>query len=161
MSDGNVFWADTPGTQAAFAVNRYQDDVKMRDVAEELGRRLKQSGSADYQPFQADLWVKNPRLTLNSWRLLVGRDQNSQEHRVTVRCDDRSLPARLQLTLSGPIAKMSCTRVEGLSTDFRGQPFPPGGPLPGPLQNLQFAENTILLEPGAGKFPRDRIINGK
>ena len=151
ISDNNVFWADASGAQVAFAVNCYQDDVKMRDVAEELRRRLKESNAADHQLFKTDPWVKNPRLTLDSWRLLLGRDRNSQQHSVTVRCDDRSLPARLQLTLSGPIVKVPCSRIEGLSTDFRGQTFPASRPLPGPLQNLQPTENTILMEPVAGK----------
>ena len=151
MSDNNVFWADAPESQAPFAINHYQDDIKLRDVAEELRRRLKQSNMADQQLPEADAWAKNPRLTLDSWRLLLERDQGSQQHRMTVRCDDRLLPARLTLTLDAPIFKVPCARVEGLSADFCGQTFSPSGPLPGPLQNLQPVENTILLEPGAGK----------
>jgi hypothetical protein len=53
--------------------------TKMRDIAEELRRRLKQFSAADHQLPQADLWVRNPRLTLDSWRLLLGRDRNSQQ----------------------------------------------------------------------------------
>jgi len=148
-SDNNVFWSDTSGPQAPFAINAYQDDIKLRDVAEELRRRLKQASPADEHLTEADAWAKNPRLTLDNWRLLLERDRGSQERRMMVRCDDRSLPASLTLTLDAAIAKVPCTRVEGLSADFRGQALPPGHPLPGPFQGLEPGENKIVLEPGA------------
>ena len=152
-SNNNVFWSDTPGPQAPFAINCYQDDIKPRDVAEELRRRLKQASTADQQLPEADAWAKNPRLTLDNWRLSLERDQGSQQHRMAVRCDDRSLPASLTLTLDAAIAKMPCTRVEGLSADFREKALPPSRPLPGPFQGLQSGENKIGLEPGADKSP--------
>jgi len=148
-SDNNVFWSDAAAGQAPFAINCYQDDIKLRDVAEELRRRLKQAGEADQQLPVVDAWAKNPRLTLDNWRLLLERDQGSQERRMMVRCDDRSLPASLTLTLDAAIAKVPCTRVEGLSADFRGQALPPSRQLPGPFQGLQTGENRIVLDAGA------------
>ena len=153
MSDNDVFWADAPESQAPFAINHYQDDIKLRDVAGELRRRLEQFNTADQQVPDPDGWAKNPRLTLNSWRLLLERDRGSQRHHLAVSCDDQSLPARLTLTLDGAIAKMPCTRVEGLSADFRGQTFPAIAPLPGPPQNLQPGENNIVMDPNADRSP--------
>ena len=148
--DPVVFQGENPFHRA---INAYQDDIKLRDVAEEFRRRLKQAGTAEQQLPEPDAWAKNPRLTLDYWRLLLERDRGSQQHRMTVHCDDRALPARLTLTLDSAIAKMPCTLIEDLSADFRGQSLPASGPLPGPFQGLQSGENKIVLEPGADKSP--------
>ncbi len=152
VSDNNVFWSDAAAAQP-FAINCYQDEIQLRDVAGELRRRLEQFNTADQQVPDPDGWAKNPRLTLNSWRLLLERDRGSQHLRVAVRCEDGSLPARLALTLDAAIAKVPCTRVEGLSADFRGQPFPADAPLPGSFQGLRSGENEIVLDPSPERSP--------
>ncbi len=151
-SDHNAFWANGPA-QAAFAVNQYQGKFKMDDVAQELRRRLLAAGEPNDRLPEPSRWGKDPRLTLDEWRLLMEMDANSVAGEIIVRCDDQALPAQLHMTLDQRVRDLAATPLDGIDQDFRGQPLPKGRALPGPLQGLGAGETTVTLEPAVRTIP--------
>lgn len=84
----------------------------------------------------------------------MGMDRDSDKGDIAVRCDDRTLPARLQLTIDRRVLDLRAAPVEGIDADFRGQSLPKDQSLPGPLQGLVAGDNTVKLEAGRPATPQ-------
>ena len=145
-SDDNVF---SPGPASVFSINKYQAKFSMDQVSQELARKL----AAGHLPALADpkRWAKDPKLTMEQWRLLMEMDRGSALAELQVHCDDRSLPARLSLTLAASAQGVSCKAVEGATADFLGRAMPKDKLLAGPFQRLAPGENTIVLDSSASE----------
>lgn len=145
--DHNVYWANGPA-ETAFTINKYQGTYKMEDVAEEFRRRLTASGVPAERLPDAGQWVKEPGMTLDGWRLLMGLDRNSVQGEIAVQCEDEAVPAQLRITLDRRVREFVAVPVEGVDQDFRGRVMPKDHVVVGPLQGLNAGENQVTLEPG-------------
>lgn len=107
-----------------------------------------------------NLWTIAPYLTLQQWRLFANHDL----HSLVVKLEHSTLRSRIldvELTFDQSFWTMSCPPVDGVDTDFYGEPIPQTKAHPGPFQTLSKGNNWLQLWPVLCKHRRRALVPNK
>jgi len=155
VCDGNLFldssW-EPVRCRAAFAFENVESAGRLQDIKSEDVQRLVQS----YQAAKAvspnlgwidpQIWRANPRLTLEQWQKLTGRDTSSIQSGKLSLVVRTALP-EIEMRSGSDLTWPACQPVADVTRDFFGQPLPSSGLLPGPFQTPPANHDTVGLWP--------------
>ena len=152
-SDYNVlfgtqeFWEGLHEWPALMAVNRFRSSVSKEQVLSVLRQALTKHSVPKGEWPGMGAWPKNPVLSLKLWRLFMQQDLHSVESGDRVKVALHPQQCLLDLKVKKDFLYSKCPKVEGIDSDFFGNPLPEAGLRAGPFQNLREGSNQLGVWP--------------
>ncbi|MEX1015842.1 MAG: right-handed parallel beta-helix repeat-containing protein [Phycisphaeraceae bacterium] len=112
-------------------------------LREQMVDLLKQAGVPEKDWPNLEQWTDHYLLNLELWRAVSGNDQHSKPT-ATIRDGLNVHRLNFQFKFDKALGEVQCQPVEGIDSDFFGQPVPEASPLPGPFQEIEPGKHVNL-----------------